>query len=255
MHIAVLSDLHLEFGDFVPVKVKADVFVLAGDIAKSAGGPLWARQLFPPERTICIAGNHEFYGSEYNEVIAACRTAAAEAGQHFLESDSVVVGGVRFLGAILWADFRLYGDSDRQHDAMDMAGRMINDFRMTTIAGPEEERRRFQPGDALFLHEQSRAFLEAELAKPFSGETVVITHFLPSRQSISERFKGDPLNPYFCSDLTALIEKRQPALWIHGHTHDSCDYRIGKTRVVCNPRGYFPRELNPAFDPGLVIEV
>lgn len=26
-------------------------------------------------------------------------------------------------------------------------------------------------------------------------------------------------------------------------------------RVVCNPRGYWPDDLNPAFDPGLVVEV
>ena len=24
-------------------------------------------------------------------------------------------------------------------------------------------------------------------------------------------------------------------LWIHGHSHDRCDYQLGKTRVVANP--------------------
>lgn len=68
-------------------------------------------------------------------------------------------------------------------------------------------------------------------------------------------FAGDPLNPYFASNLEDLIEAHQPALWLHGHTHGSCDYRIGGTRVVCNPRGYHPHALNPKFDPGLVIEL
>jgi hypothetical protein len=45
------------------------------------------------------------------------------------------------------------------------------------------------------------------------------------------------------------------AVWIHGHTHDSCDYVEEGTRVVCNPRGYGPFELNAAFDPILTIEV
>jgi hypothetical protein len=44
-------------------------------------------------------------------------------------------------------------------------------------------------------------------------------------------------------------------LWIHGHTHESFDYVVNGTRVVCNPRGYAPRDLNPAFDPGLTVDV
>jgi predicted phosphodiesterase len=32
--------------------------------------------------------------------------------------------------------------------------------------------------------------------------------------------------------------KKPPKLIVHGHTHDPCDYMIGETRVICNPRGY-----------------
>ena len=28
-----------------------------------------------------------------------------------------------------------------------------------------------------------------------------------------------------------------------------------ETRIVCNPRGYFPYQLNPDFDAGKVIEI
>jgi hypothetical protein len=35
--------------------------------------------------------------------------------------------------------------------------------------------------------------------------------------------------------------------------HDSVDYEIGRTRVLCNPRDYYGD--NPAFDPALVVEV
>ena len=44
-------------------------------------------------------------------------------------------------------------------------------------------------------------------------------------------------------------------LWVHGHFHDSFDYDVYGTRVVCNPRGYSPDALNPGFDSDLVIEV
>ena len=39
------------------------------------------------------------------------------------------------------------------------------------------------------------------------------------------------------------------ALWIHGHMHESFNYEVYGTRVVCNPRGYAPEALNPDFRP------
>jgi len=65
---------------------------------------------------------------------------------------------------------------------------------------------------------------------------------------------GDAINPAFASDLENLILEFQPELWIHGHIHTACDYTIGKTRVICNPRGY-PSELNTGFIPEKVVEI
>jgi len=46
-------------------------------------------------------------------------------------------------------------------------------------------------------------------------------------------------------------------LWIHGHTHDSFDYVVNGTRVVCNPRGYAPNGVNEnaRFDANLCVDV
>ena len=52
-----------------------------------------------------------------------------------------------------------------------------------------------------------------------------------------------------------MVENSGASLWIHGHTHASCDYLIGKTRVLCNPRGYAPDDLNPCFDPYLIVTI
>jgi Icc-related predicted phosphoesterase len=57
---------------------------------------------------------------------------------------------------------------------------------------------------------------------------------------VPDEFEGDPLSPAFSSDLSELILKYQPALWVHGHTHGSIDCTIGETRVLCNPKGYGP---------------
>ena len=61
------------------------------------------------------------------------------------------------------------------------------------------------------------------------------------------------MNGAFVSDLSEVIERREPDLWVHGHVHDSFDYQVGRTRVVSNPKGY--EHENPSFVPGLVVEV
>lgn len=107
------------------------------------------------------------------------------------------------------------------------------------------------------LFERHRRWLEGRLAEPFDGETVVVTHFAPSVRSVAPRFAGSPLNACFVSDLERLVAASGAALWVHGHTHDSFDYRIGDTRVLANPRGYVRGGVseNLAFDPGLTVVI
>jgi Icc-related predicted phosphoesterase len=84
-------------------------------------------------------------------------------------------------------------------------------------------------------------------------KSVVVTHSVPSIQSIPERFQDHPLVPAFASNMENLIQEFSPRLWIHGHTHDSFDYQIGKTRIICNPRGYVPNAYNPDFDEKMIV--
>ena len=51
------------------------------------------------------------------------------------------------------------------------------------------------------------------------------------------------------------ILEHQPHLWIHGHTHESFDYELGNTRMVCNPRGCASTEENKAFRPDYTVEI
>ncbi|MGE5103517.1 MAG: metallophosphoesterase, partial [Betaproteobacteria bacterium] len=101
------------------------------------------------------------------------------------------------------------------------------------------------------------AWLAARLSEPSRLPTVVITHHAPSRRSIHARFADSLLNACFVSDLERLMDRDRAALWIHGHTHDSFDYTVNGTRVVCNPRGYAKDGVNEnaLFDPNLVIDV
>jgi hypothetical protein len=84
-----------------------------------------------------------------------------------------------------------------------------------------------------------------------------VTHHAPSPMSIHPRFAGSLLNGCFVSDAERLVDARRCALWIHGHTHDSFDYRLNGARVLCNPRGYAKDGVNEnaRFDPGLVVNL
>ncbi len=43
--------------------------------------------------------------------------------------------------------------------------------------------------------------------------------------------------------MEEIIERYDIDLWIHGHIHAHSDYKINKTRVVCNPRGYCEHQI------------
>jgi hypothetical protein len=122
-------------------------------------------------------------------------------------------------------------------------------------AGPESERT-LTPDDSAAIHRRSRAWLADRLAIPFDGPRVVVSHHLPSWRSVAPSFLRAASNAGFASDLDELFGPM--ALWVHGHTHHSFDYRAGATRIVANPRGYPMKSggfENPHFQPALLVEV
>jgi 3',5'-cyclic AMP phosphodiesterase CpdA len=260
MRIHVMSDLHLEFHDFSPPPLDCDVVVLAGDIAEGHRGVTWARSHFR-KPVILVAGNHEFYNRDrraMSHIFGALSSAADKEGSniHFCERRRVDMSGVRFLGCTLWTDFSVQGQT---HLALLEARRGLWDFNggIWVTTGYEGEREEFTPELSVAIHRRSVSWLDEELAKPFDGTTVVVTHHAPSLRSSHPVFAGAPLNGCFASSLEWLIEKHQPALWVHGHMHNFSDYRIGNTRVVCNPRGYTDsaEHADAPFNPNLVIEL
>jgi len=252
VRIWVLSDLHLEVADLAePLEPPdADVCVMAGDLCRGIdNGVRWlAENIAPAMPCIYVAGNHEFYKGSIKEGLEAGRAAAREApGVNFLENDAVTLGGVRFLGATLWTDFRIYGAPE---SAMDHARRRMNDYRQ--IAWQKNPWQRFLPSHSYRLHQDSRAFLAREMGSS-PVPTVVVTHHLPHPQSVPERFRGDPTNAAYASDLCPIIQEYEPTLWIHGHVHDSCNYVLGPSRIIANPKGYV--DENGAFNRALVVQI
>ena len=247
MKLHVLSDLHIEFGEFELPVTDADVIVLAGDVGVGVSGLNWIESHLQGKPVIYVPGNHEFYHHDI-KLIDELKTQAPS-HVHVLNNDDIEIEDVRFLGCVLWTDFAYFGLSEK-YLAVEQARQGMNDF-----AAIQHQGRRFSPEDSIVLHEASRDWLATMLAEPFEGKTVVITHHLPSPRSVPPRFAQSPLTPAFVSNLDDLMDGGRLALWIHGHTHDPFDYELYGTRVVCNPRGYCNYELTEGFRPDFVIEV
>lgn len=254
MRIALMSDLHLSVQPMPAPPVDADVVVLAGDLHRPAGAMAWARQ-FGDTPTLFVAGNHEFYGGDLVGTLHELRQQAEGSWVRVLEQDVWHHQGVRFLGCTLWSDYRLFDSAAQREQGLQQASTMVRDFSRIRVSPDFDDL--FTPAVSRLLFDRSVAWLEQQFALPHAGPTVVVTHFAPARGSIAPQFFGSPLNACFVSDLQANIERWQPALWLHGHVHDSCDYQVGCTRVLANPRGYAPKGVieNPRFDPTLVIEL
>jgi predicted phosphodiesterase len=266
--IRVLSDLHLDNDEpeLIP-HAQADLVVLAGDIHNHAAGPRWAAQAFDDTvPVVYVPGNHEYYDGEFGALESAMLDAAAQVDNvHVLNNAALVdsQGRWRVLGTTLWTDFALFGASpDAIDESIVAARRVMLDYRgliqMNWPHDPRDAARDFTPADSLALHRQARAWLEHELARPFAGRTIVVTHHAPHRLSLAQQYREDRVSAGFVNHLPELVHA-PVALWIHGHTHTSFDYVVDGTRVVCNPRGYFDRRAarweNPQFAWDKVIEI
>lgn len=253
MKLNILSDLHLRLGRLDPPDNDADIVILAGDIARPKEAVAWAFALTRP--VLYVPGNHEFYGDSIDETQRELRSLCTGTRIHVLDDDELILGGVRFLGSTLWTDFMLFGAGEQRAAAMREGRRFMRDF--SCIRTGEGTGAIFSPADSAALFERHRRWLAAKLAQRFAGPTVVITHHAPSRNSIHPRFAGSPLNACFIADVEHLMDGTRACLWVHGHTHDSFDYVVNGTRVVCNPRGYAKCGVNEnaRFDADFVIDV
>ncbi|BCQ22334.1 hypothetical protein NK8_04430 [Caballeronia sp. NK8] len=259
MRIQIASALHLELlSDSFPGETlirpahEADVLVLAGDIAHGSGVVgLFGRWPVP---VLFVAGNHEFYHGRIEATLDSIRTKAAGTSVRFLEREVADFGGTRFLGCTLWTDYLLNG-AELQTTAMKEAARFIRDHRVIRMNSGD----RFLPEDALENHRKSRAWLQEQLATPYDGTTIVVTHHAPHANSVHPRHlrsllggQGDNLNAAFASDVTELLE--QADLWIHGHVQDSFRYQINGCHVVANPAGYVRGRFKLSNVAGLKFE-
>jgi len=248
MRLQVFSDLHLEFGPFEPPIKNPDVVVLAGDIHQGTEGVKWARTIWPDCPVIYVLGNHEFYRHSIPELIPALKREAKGSNVHVLENDIITIDDFVFLGCSLWTNFQLWPDA---RAAMSFANGEMSDF---GLIKKREGNKLFDAEDSAKIHAASVRWLERQMSRHDPARTIVVTHHAPSSRSIPPQNAGNMLNAAFASNLDSLIRASSIPLWIHGHTHYNVDYKLGRTRIYSNQRGY-PTERLRCFEPGEIIEI
>ena len=281
MNIQLLSDLHLEaHPHFVPEPAPgADVLVLAGDVGSYQEGSQLADQDFGlarfsplplgagwPTPVLFVPGNHEYDAQDFDEAHARLRSTCDRLGIAWLERETLVMQGVRFVGTTLWSDFDALADHEGSADLgrrlklREKAFRAAN-FYLRKTGGT----RNGEPFLAEAMRDQAllcQQWLAEALAVPFAGPTVAVTHFAPSLLSADPRYGLVPGTAGFCNAIDGLLPRA--SLWLHGHLHAPSDYTVRgesgdgspwQCRVVANPLGYARKGEQASFQPRCVIAV
>lgn len=248
MKIWHISDLHLsehQIGEGFTYGAipKADVAVIVGDLSDRMQSSLeWcARVVRPHMPVIYVPGNHDFYWVDLTATSARARKLAARLGIHYLDADTVVIDGVRFIGATFWSDLELDAHTNGRLCQLKMAAnidraRKGSDFKKIYVDRANSVF--ITPEVTRSIHLEQKRYVTRMLSRGFDGPTVVVTHFAVHEQSCNPIYRHIPTAHCYVSDQDEMISKFSPDLWLHGHVHDFFDYDVHGTHVSCNPGGY-----------------
>jgi Icc-related predicted phosphoesterase len=272
MKIALVSDLHLEFG-YTELPGDADVLILGGDIAeaRSIGNDFHSTKLLSAEpnqafrcseffkwecakydKVFYVMGNHEHYHGRYDKTYETLKYMMPK-NVTLLENEAVEYNGVMFMGATLWTELGKGDPMTELHVKQSM-----NDYHCIKMHNKAKDvYHKLSPAYTKFVHHETLRYFQKTLNEHPDKKFVVMTHHAPSWQSVHEYYKRDRLmNGGYVSDLDHFIlQNTNIAAWTHGHVHNPWDYKIGDTRILCNPRGYAGYEDGNGFSVDFKFEV
>jgi predicted phosphodiesterase len=249
MRIGIYSDVHTEcytdggwpeFFKHVPYD-KMDLLVLAGDILECRSLRIFLlvfERICEKTKVVYVPGNHEFWSTGrpqervWEEVIYPGEERLADRLFVLRTGKTVAIDGQVFFGDTMW-----FPDTP--------------DTRTRMSGWPES---RHVAGYVPWVFEQNERWNRSVKSEMPEG-CVVVTHHTPSTLSTPEQFRDHGLNCYYQHPaMENVILQKNPKLWLHGHTHTAFDYKIGDTRIVCNPYG-LPTQHDHGFNWDKIIEI
>ena len=276
MKFALCSDLHLEFETIELNNTEgADVLVLSGDICVAKD--LAFKETIRSEKwmeffthcseqfkdVIYIMGNHEHYHGDFAKSYDQLKESLADLPNiHVLEKEFITFGDVTFICGTLWTDMNkedpntLYGIKGYMNDyrIIEDSGEVVH-FKVPVYGTKEDgstdynnivsqefhtRSGKFSPEKSVREHKAMLKVIDEVTKGMVTEKFVVVGHHAPSKMSTKPKYRDDVMvNGAYSSDLSEFIlDRPMIKVWTHGHTHDTFDYMVGSTRIVCNPRGY-----------------
>lgn len=256
--IGLVSDLHLEGSNTQLENPGWDYLCIAGDLSVEHELIVHFFSYVAPIDIpiIYVLGNHEYEGKRLDENVNKLKNMLKPFDNvHLLDNESIIIDGIKFIGSSLWTNFELNG-VDEKKKSMDFAKYNVVDFSAIFMKNENSSYVVLTPEKMAQMNDKSCDFIEYELRKvPFDGPKVVVSHFAPHPNSIAPQYaKYD--NSYWVSNLEHLMGFSD--YWFHGHTHNSFNYEIEGTKVICNPRGFsriYNIAQNANFQPDFFVEV
>src|SRR5260370_31585479 len=157
MRLQLFSDLHVDVAAVTKITIADDVdaVIVAGDTCEGVLRAFeYLRKIVPLHIPIVMTmGNHEFYRRFVPDELALARSHGPTFNIHVLENNTITLSGVRFVGATLWTDYRIFGEAN-QPAVMNACAAGMNDHRL--IGWQKQPWLRFRPQEAALLHHQSK---------------------------------------------------------------------------------------------------
>jgi len=264
MKIQYVSDLHLEFKNSTTIEQHddADLVILAGDIHKGLNGVDWVLNTFKKETpVIYVFGNHEYYSNDYLKIQDKFNNGLYFENNLHVGTNVVYVNDelkIRVLGVTLWTDFGGNAEPAYHLLNMDSIRRQMNDYKYIKYCY-----KKITPYQIYHLHENELKWLKQQLQiKTYKNyKTIVVTHHAPHKNSIHKKYQTENnkvLNYAYYTDLTELFYTHKIDAWIHGHVHNTFEYKVNNVPILANPRGYttgLDVVENSKFNPQKILEI
>ncbi|MCE6958808.1 metallophosphoesterase [Cereibacter sphaeroides] len=273
------SDLHCEFRGFelpvpadlpgatagAPARGEIDGILIAGDTdvkGRHVDLAICAWDLWRVP-VLMIDGNHEPYGMKRIQKLWELEERKlAEARELGVDIDILhrrtrVIGDTRVIGATLWTDCALWPEWSGAARAI--VRDAMNDYRrIRYFDEPRGIYRRLDVQDTVAFHRADKAFILGELARPFAGRTIVMSHHLPAAEMLDPTHAAErkAVTSAYASDLWPEIREHPLDAWICGHSHTAREARLegahGPVAFLNNIRGYPGEET--VFDPLRILD-
>jgi predicted phosphodiesterase len=273
MLFRLMSDIHLEFADMVLPALEKDnesILLLAGDITcaylmeqtnhqqRDRIDNFFYHQCARFKHVYYIMGNHEYYSGNWFTTPKIIRTYLSYSKNiTFLNNQWASLDeNIVLWGGTLWTDMK-------KSDPLVMleSKKYMQDYTYISLTNAGLGTESLKPEHTVREHYNALKSLEECIKTNPDKKIIVMSHMAPSLKSVHLKWGMMPTNHAFFTELSEFILNNPRIItWVHGHTHDSFDYNIGETRVMCNPRGYAHpmrpnQQENPVFNPNFTFEV